>query len=36
MVITQSDGSPSRAFVVEPCVERARIDLDEVLRSIEP
>ena len=35
-LITQSDGSQSKVFVIEPCVERARIDLNEVFRSIEP
>ena len=32
--ITQSDGSRSKAYVVEPWVEPARIDLDEVFRPI--
>jgi hypothetical protein len=35
-LITQSDGSQSKAFVIEPCVERARIDLNEVFQPIEP
>ncbi len=33
--ITQSDGSHSKAYVVEPSVEPARIDLDEVFRPID-
>lgn len=33
--ITQSDGSRSKAYVVEPWVEPARIDLDEVFRPID-
>ena len=35
-LITQSDGRQSKAFVIEPCVERARIDMNEVFRPIEP
>jgi len=33
--ITQSDGSRSKAYVVEPWIEPARIDLDEVFRPID-
>jgi len=32
--ITQSDGSQSKAYIVEPWIETARIDLDEVFRPI--
>jgi hypothetical protein len=34
--ITQSDGRQAKARVVEPYIEPARIDLDEVFRPIEP
>lgn len=33
--ITQSDGSRSKAYVIEPWIEPARIDLDEVFRPID-
>ena len=33
--ITQSDGSQSKAYIVEPWIEPARINLDEVFRPIE-
>lgn len=33
--ITQSDGSQSKAYIVEPWIEPARIDLDEVFRPID-
>ncbi len=33
--ITQSDGSRSKAYVVAPWIEPARIDLDEVFRLID-
>lgn len=33
--ITQSDGSRSEAYVIEPWIEPARIDLDEVFRPID-
>lgn len=33
--ITQSDGSRTKAYVVEPWIEPARIDLDEVFRPID-
>ena len=34
-LITQSDGSQSKAYVVEPWIEPARIDLNEVFRTID-
>lgn len=33
--VTQSDGSRSKAYVVEPWIEPARIDLDQVFRPID-
>lgn len=33
--ITQSDGSRSKAYVVEPWIEPSRIDLDEVFRPLD-
>ena len=34
-LLTQSDGSQSKAYVVEPWIEPARIDLNEVFRPID-
>lgn len=34
-LITQSDGGQSKAYIVEPWIEPARIDLDEVFRPID-
>ncbi len=35
-LITQSDGSQSKAYIVEPWIEPTRINLDEVFQPIDP